>query len=95
MTKPEALQTALWKETVENPSPEVEIALTTRAAMKVALEEFGEADKEAKDAVRKLAQELEAPREGGQIIITVGDTRFACDLKAHTRVSIKELAEED
>lgn len=63
--------------------------------MKSALEEYGEADKAAKDAVRNLAREMEAPREGGQIIITVGETRFACDLKSHTRVSIKELSEED
>jgi hypothetical protein len=95
MTETEPVQTALWKEEVTDPSPELEMALTTRAAMKQALEEFGEADKEAKDAVRQLARDMEAPREGGQIIITVGDTRFACHLKAHTRVSIKELAEED
>lgn len=91
----EPVQTDLWKEEVENPAPEVALALSNRAAMKLALEEFGEADKEAKDVVRRLAREMEAPREGGQIIISVGDTRFACDLKAHTRVSIKELPEED
>ncbi len=89
------VQQALWQEEVEDPPPELAQALTTRATMKKALAEYGEADKEAKDLIRALAREIEAPPEGGQIIVTVGKTRFACDLKAHTRISIKELPEED
>ena len=88
-------QTALWKEEVANPPPALAAALENRAALKRATKDLAEADKEAKDAVRALAKEMELPGESGQLIIDVNGTRYACDLKAHTRVSIKELPEEN
>ncbi len=89
------VQTDLWKEEVANPPPALAAALENRAALKRATRDLAEVDKEAKDAVRALAKEMELPGGDGQLIIHANGTRWACDLKSHTRVSIKELPEED
>ncbi len=91
----EPVQVDLWQEEVANPTPEMAGALKLRAAKKKAVEEFGDAEKEAKNQVRALAKEMELPGGDGQLIIHAAGTRWACDLKSHTRVSIKELPEED
>jgi hypothetical protein len=88
-------QTALWKEEVTDPSPELAAALEARALRKQALDGLRNSDKEAKDGIRALAKSMELPGEAGQLIIHANGTRWACDLKNHTRVSIKELPEED
>ena len=92
---PDEAQIALWKEEIPNPDKDVADALKKRAVAKSRIEEYTTADKAAKDIVRRVAKEIEAPMEQAQIIIHVGDKRYACDLKSHTRVSIKELAEDE
>ncbi len=91
----EPVQTDLWTEEVAAPPPALAAALENRAALKRATKDLADADKEAKDAVRALAKDMELPGESGQLIIHANGTRWACDLKSHTRVSIKELPEED
>ncbi len=90
----EPVQTDLWKEEVTTPAPELAALLEERAQKKRALSEFGESDKDAKDAVKALAKSMELPGGNGQLIIHAVGTRYACDLKNHTRVSIKELPDE-
>lgn len=89
------VQTDLWKEEVTEPPPELAAALEARALRKQAMNALADSDKDAKDRIRALAKSMELPGEAGQLIIHANGTRWACDLKAHTRVSIKELPDED
>jgi hypothetical protein len=92
---PDPVQTDLWKEEVTDPSPELAAALEARALRKQAIKDLADVDKVAKDRIRALAKSMEPPGDSGQLIIHANGTRWACDLKNHTRVSIKELPEED
>lgn len=91
----EPVQTDLWTEEVTEPPPELAAALEARALRKQAIKDLADCDKDAKDRIRAMAKSMELPGEGGQLIIHANGTRWACDLKSHTRVSIKELPEED